>query len=311
MMRCSLTSPEPMSGLPGAAAPVAGSIRRMEPFSRRASPAGRRGLWLRSAPPSAVGLVSGVPTGKGGSPQGLAGVGLPSASAELAPVGVVEAGAVAAADVEIAVLAEVERAGRVARELLAPVVDERRLAGRPVRADGGQAAEAAADHAAVGRGAGRRWTGVGRLACHAPLGGRAADHGVEGVEDVDVVVRREVGVDRQPQQAAVPEVIDLRAQVGDDGVGVGREVREELDQAALLGDQHAAVRKEAHDGRVRQAGEDGALGKARLLVARDRHRGRSPGEQNGGDAGPASAGFPHRETQPPAFLLARLIGTSL
>ena len=74
MMRCSLTSPEPMRGLPGAAAPVAGSTRRIEPFSRRGSPAVRRGLWLRRAPPSAVGLVCGVPMGKGGSPQGLAGV---------------------------------------------------------------------------------------------------------------------------------------------------------------------------------------------------------------------------------------------
>src|SRR5262252_2037645 len=75
MIRCSLTSPDPISGLPGAAAPVAGSMRRIEPFKTRGSPAVRRWLCARRAPPSAVGLVWGVPIGNGGSPQGLAGIG--------------------------------------------------------------------------------------------------------------------------------------------------------------------------------------------------------------------------------------------
>ncbi len=43
-------------------------------MSSRASPAGRRGLWLRSEPPRAVGFVCGVPSANGGSAQGFAGV---------------------------------------------------------------------------------------------------------------------------------------------------------------------------------------------------------------------------------------------
>ena len=97
------------------------------------------------------------------------------------------------------------------------------------------------------------------------VGGAPPTGGVVRVENVDEVVGREIGVDRHPQHPAVPVVVDLRGQVGDDGVGVGGQVREELEQPALLGDEDAAVRKEAHDGRVRQAGEDGALGEARLL----------------------------------------------
>src|ERR1700687_680897 len=75
MMRCSLASLLPKSGFPGAAAPVAGSTRRTEPFRTRGSPAGRRWLWLRSEPPSAVGGVWLPPTGTGGSPHGFLGVG--------------------------------------------------------------------------------------------------------------------------------------------------------------------------------------------------------------------------------------------
>src|SRR5215216_3674812 len=61
-------------GLPATPLPVAGSTRRTAPLSRMGWPATRRGLWERNAPPSAVGGLSAVPTGLGGSPQGLAGV---------------------------------------------------------------------------------------------------------------------------------------------------------------------------------------------------------------------------------------------
>ncbi len=74
IMRCSLGSELEKSGLSGRGSPVAGSTRRIAPLSRRASPGGRRGVWLRSAPPRAVGFVCGVPSGNGGSAQGLAGV---------------------------------------------------------------------------------------------------------------------------------------------------------------------------------------------------------------------------------------------
>ena len=62
-------------GVAGQAWPVSGSSLRMAPFS----PVGSLGLdgvrmsWLRRAPPSAVGGVSKVPGGLGGSPQGLTG----------------------------------------------------------------------------------------------------------------------------------------------------------------------------------------------------------------------------------------------
>src|ERR1044071_8280583 len=53
------------------ALPVAGSRRRRAPLRTTGSPAGRRTLWLRSAPPSAVGGDSTPPTPAGGSPHGL------------------------------------------------------------------------------------------------------------------------------------------------------------------------------------------------------------------------------------------------
>src|SRR5438034_11372444 len=63
-------------GLPATPLPVAGSTRRTAPPSRMGWPTTRRGLCERSAPPSAPGGLSAVPTGLGGSPQGLAGVGV-------------------------------------------------------------------------------------------------------------------------------------------------------------------------------------------------------------------------------------------
>ena len=70
-MRRALASDEEKNGLPGTPAPVAGSIRRTAPSSV-AGPSVRRTLWLRSAPPSAPGGLSGVPTAPGGSPHGFA-----------------------------------------------------------------------------------------------------------------------------------------------------------------------------------------------------------------------------------------------
>jgi hypothetical protein len=86
------------------------------------------------------------------------------------------------------------------------------------------------------------------------------------VEDVDVVVGREVGVDLEPEEPAVPEVMDLGAEVGDDRERVRVDVGEDLDEAALLRDDHAAVRQETEGRRVGQAAEDDRLGEAGLLV---------------------------------------------
>src|SRR3954447_9449757 len=63
------------SGFPAAPAPVAGLRRRSAPFKSTGSPAGRRTLCERSAPPSAVGGFSFPPTPAGGSPHGFFGVG--------------------------------------------------------------------------------------------------------------------------------------------------------------------------------------------------------------------------------------------
>ena len=71
-MRRALGS-ELVFGLPGMAAPVSGSIRRIEPSRLVGSPVVRTS-WLRSAPPAAVGGVIEPPTPPGGSPQGLTGV---------------------------------------------------------------------------------------------------------------------------------------------------------------------------------------------------------------------------------------------
>ena len=84
--------------------------------------------------------------------------------ADLAVVDAGEARAVAAAHVERAVGAERQRADRVARELLAPVLDEDVLAARHDVAGGGETREASADDAAGGVRAGR---------VRAPVEGRA------------------------------------------------------------------------------------------------------------------------------------------
>src|SRR5262245_60867197 len=65
------------AGLSGMASPVEGSTRRTAPFRSTGSPLGRRKLWARRAPPSAVGGVSFPPDPAGGSPHGFLGVGLP------------------------------------------------------------------------------------------------------------------------------------------------------------------------------------------------------------------------------------------
>lgn len=92
----------------------------------------------------------------------------------------------------------------------------------------------------------------------APRGG-AADRGVVGVEDVDGRVGREVGREGQPEQPAVPEVVDVDVQVGEDvRRGVGERV-EDLDDPALLGHEHPAVRGELDGRGVGQPAEDDAL----------------------------------------------------
>ena len=173
----------------------------------------------------------------------------------LAVVDVVEAGSFSSAHVERAVRAELEIAYGMAGELLAPPPEQGLLAAGHGRvAGGGEASESAADHATIGRRAGRARTRV------VPDGSRPAGRRVVGVEDVDVRCRREVRVERQPEQAAIPVVVDLRSEIGEGrGFGVVEPV-EYFDHAALLGDEDAPVAREPERGRVVQAADgDGLL----------------------------------------------------
>ena len=179
--------------------------------SSNAGPAERRGLWARSAPPCAVGGVSVPPTPAGGSPQGFFGVGGPASAAVLPVVDAGEARALATADVQLAVGPEAEVADRVARVLLAPLVGDQALrrsdlavVGRHLDPD-----ELAADDTPVGVRPRRSRAPV------VPDRRRLPRRRVVGVQEIHVPVRREARVERNPQQAAVPVVVDLGAEIGD------------------------------------------------------------------------------------------------
>ena len=98
--------------------------------------------------------------------------------AELPVIGVVEVRAVSGTRVQRAVQPEVEVAHRVARELLAPVVDEDLLS--RARAGDRQTRHTPAHDTTVGGRTGRLRTGV------VPDRGRAPDGGVVGVKDIGV-----------------------------------------------------------------------------------------------------------------------------
>ena len=187
----------------------------------------------------------------------------PGVAAELAPVHAVEAGAVATGHEQHAVAVERQRPAGVARELLAPlavhaVADEVQAAGGI--GDVGREVdrvpvELAADDAAVRGGARRGGAGV------VPDGRRLTRRRVVVVVEVDVrAAVEEVGVERDAQQAAVPEVVDVGADVEHlrrrrvvDGV-----VR--LDDPSLLGDECATIGGEPHRRGHRERREDRGLG---------------------------------------------------
>jgi hypothetical protein len=171
-------------------------------------------------------------------------------AAVLAPVGEAEGGAVACRGIQRAVGPELELALRVARVLLAPVLHEHRLLTGRV-----EPREMPGNDAPVDVSAGRVRARIRGRAHRPPARRGPSDGRVARVEDVDVGVGRKLGVEHHSQQAAVPVVVHLRAQVGVDGRGGVREAVEDLDQAALLGDEHAPVRREADDHRVDEPAE--------------------------------------------------------
>ncbi len=172
--------------------------------------------------------------------------------ARLAVVAPVEAGAVAAAAVEIAVRPEQDRADRMAGVLLEPVLDQHLLVAGRVAVDG-QARDAPADHAAaavVGR------AGRARAARRPParrprrrIAGRE-QAAVVGVLHVDVGLLGKARIERETEQAAVPEVVHLRAEVDEDLRRGVQQVAIDEDLATLLGDEDAAVVGEMDAGRL-------------------------------------------------------------
>ena len=205
-------------------------------------------------------------------------------ASELSPVVRVEGRAVAATRVERSVGPEHEVADRVARKLLAPIVHQHELGSdqRVGRRDL-KARDPAADDAAVSRRARRRRAAVRGRTCDAPARSSAADRRIVGVGQIDVRTRREGGVERQREQSAVPEVVDVRTQVGDlRRRRVGQAV-EDPDQAALLGDEDAAVGCEANGGRMVEPGEDRALREAGRQCDGGGGRRRERAEQRDGE----------------------------
>ena len=175
-------------------------------------------------------------------------------SAVLAPVGEVEARSIAAADIERPVSAKRQVANRVARVLLTPVGDQRkRLGGNVARRC--EPSQAAGHDATVCRRAWRRGTGVSVGVRSSPPRSRSPRHGIVGVERIDVRRCWEVGVQRQTEQAAVPEVVDLRPKVCELCGRCVAERVEDLDHAPLLRYEDASVAGELHGGRVVETGQ--------------------------------------------------------
>ena len=137
--------------------------------------------------------------------------------------------------------------------LLAPVVDEHLLRpGRHVARPRSQHREPAAHDASVARRARRRRARVARGARTSPDRRGAPDRRVIRVEHVHLGRGREVRMDGEPEKAAIPHVVDVRPQVGEDRRGrIGQRI-EDLDDAALLGDEDVAVRGEHQRGWVRE-----------------------------------------------------------
>ena len=185
------------SGCRAAPAPVAGSTRRSAP-SKLVGSANVRRSWLRSAPPF------GGRRRQDGADAARRIAARIQRAAVLAVVDEVEARAVAAADVERAIGAEVERPHRVARILLAPVLDQHLLGSDHRVAGRRQPGEAAAHDAAVGRRSGWRRAPVGRRARRAPARRGAADRRVVGVQHVHVRVVRKAGVEGEAEQSRGP-----------------------------------------------------------------------------------------------------------
>ncbi len=181
-------------------------------------------------------------------------------AAALAVVGECEARGVAGAHVQRAVGPERQRPHGVARVLLAPVLDQDVLAADHHVPRGFEPREPGAGDAAAGRRARRGRARVGEDARGAPARREAADRGVMRVEHVDVGRGREAGVEGQADKPAVPVVVDVGAQVGEERRRRVADAVVDVDPAALLRHEDAAVGSKADRGRVGEPAPDRGLG---------------------------------------------------
>ncbi len=180
--------------------------------------------------------------------------------AALPPVSSDESGPITRRNEEVPFRPESEIANRVTGELLAPIRDQRRFVGHRVAVQG-QFREPAGDHAPIRGGARRSRTRVAERG-PAPARDSATWFGIPGIQNVEIRASREIGVESHPEQASVPEVVDLFGEIGENRRRrIGHAV-EDVDHAGLLGDDDATVRREGDRSRQGQPREDFLLLKA-------------------------------------------------
>ena len=248
MIRRSFGSLLAPSGLSGSAAPVSGSTR-MERAVEPGRVAG--GAEVLAAQRAALGASAASACRRRRPADRRTGS---CGRAELAVVDVVEARAVAAGHVERAVGAEREVADRVARELLAPVLDQHLLGARHALP---LASRRDSRPLTTQPSVGRRRAGSGsRRRCQCPTAAPSRRSRRRRCR-----ARRRTGLAGKLGSSARPSrprsqklwtFVRRSAKTVARGVA---EAVEDLDEAALLGDEDPAVGREAHGGRLSQPGE--------------------------------------------------------
>ena len=181
--------------------------------------------------------------------------------------------AVAAARIQTAIRAELQRTHRVSRELIAPVVDENPFRLQPIPADR-QPRQSATGHAAIDIRARGSRAGVLQHAWCTPRRRCPADRRVVAVEHIQIRLRRITGIDRHPQQAMISRAVDLGAQVGNHP-RLAAERLVEQDPSALFGHVGAAVGQKPYDRGLRRSTQNDRVGEPtrqdRALGARHGH----------------------------------------
>src|SRR4051794_41031552 len=208
MIRRAFESGLPASGLVGKAAPLSGSTRMIVPLRPTGSPLVRKS-WLRRATFGGRWRQHAAD----GSRRIAAGV---RGAAALTVVCVREARPVAPTRVQRSVRPERNRADRMARELLTPVLDENLLRSCHSVSRCLEPTQASAHDAAISHRAWRSRTRIARRRLlisrvRPPLRrtARIPEDVVVRVEHVHVWPRREARVELHPEEAAIPEVVDV------------------------------------------------------------------------------------------------------